>query len=70
MEAAAHRGHGCFPDMFAIAWDVAITDNGPIFLEGNTGFGLLAPQMLSGGLLAGGVSASRTSSGAKMLAGA
>lgn len=47
---AAHRQ---FPGVFAVAWDVAITGEGPVFLEGNAGFGTSVPQMAAGGLLVG-----------------
>lgn len=29
------RGHAAFPDRITIGWDVAITDRGPIIIEGN-----------------------------------
>ena len=41
--------HGLFPQMFAVAWDIALTELGPVFLEGNTGFGATVPQWVSGG---------------------
>ncbi len=50
MESAI-RAHQCFTDVRAIAWDYAITPNGPVMLEGNTGWGATTPQMLHGGLL-------------------
>lgn len=46
---AAHRQ---FAGLFAAAWDVAITPDGNLFLEGNSGFGVDTPQRLAGGLLA------------------
>lgn len=49
----AVRAHMLFPGLFAVAWDVAVTDAGYVFLEGNGGFGTREPQWVSGGLLAG-----------------
>lgn len=51
--ALAPAAHRQFPGAFAVAWDVALSVDGPRFLEGNTGFGTVVPQWLSGGLLAG-----------------
>ena len=51
-EAYAVTAHEAFPSVFAIAWDVALTDAGPVFLEGNTGFAPETPQLVGGGLLA------------------
>lgn len=48
----ALRAHRQFPGLFAAAWDVAVTDDGNIFLEGNAGFGTAVPQWLGGGLFA------------------
>lgn len=50
MSVAAHRQ---FPGLFAVAWDIAITEAAPIMLEGNTGFASMVPQWISGGLLEG-----------------
>ena len=44
--------HSNLPGLFAVAWDIALTTDGPVFLEGNTGFSVLPPQMVAGGLLA------------------
>lgn len=51
IDEMALRAHQTFPGVYAVAWDVALTDRGPVFLEGNTGFGTLYPQLMSGGLL-------------------
>ncbi len=48
----ALRAHRLFPGLFAAAWDAAVTDQGIVFLEGNTGFGTDVPQWLGGGLFA------------------
>lgn len=48
----ARVSHRAFAGVFAIAWDVAMTTDGPIFLEGNTGFAPETPQLDAGGLLA------------------
>lgn len=45
--------HRQFPGLFAAAWDVAVTSEGNLFLEGNGGFGVDTPQVISGGLLRG-----------------
>ncbi|GHA58832.1 hypothetical protein GCM10008927_25610 [Amylibacter ulvae] len=46
------RAHHRKFDLYAIAWDWVITDDGPLLLEGNSGFGLDTQQMQNGGLLA------------------
>lgn len=51
LSEAAVNAHLAFSGLFAIAWDMAVTRDGPIFLEGNVGFGTLAPQVAAGGLL-------------------
>jgi hypothetical protein len=51
LDELAIRAHRQFPGMFAVAWDVALTDDGPVFLEGNAGFGTTPPQLVAGGLL-------------------
>lgn len=53
MRTEALAAHRQFPGVFAIAWDIAVTDAGPVFLEGNGGFGTMTPQVASGGLLVG-----------------
>jgi hypothetical protein len=45
------QAHAAFPDIYAIAWDWVITPEGPVLLEGNTGWGAGIPQMLCGGFL-------------------
>lgn len=47
----ATKAHDQFPGVFAIAWDVALSASGAVFLEGNTGFGTLEAQLVAGGLL-------------------
>ena len=43
--------HHCL-ELHSIAWDWVITDNGPLMLEGNSGWGVLIPQIIRGkGLL-------------------
>lgn len=51
-ENYAVTAHEAFLGVFAVAWDVALTDAGPVFLEGNTGFAPETPQLVGGGLLA------------------
>jgi hypothetical protein len=51
--SASYRAHALFTDVRAIAWDWAITPDGPVLLEGNSGWGLGNLQVLSAiGLLA------------------
>ena len=40
--------HGLFPDLVAVAWDLCITDSGVCLIEGNSGWGLITPQIVSG----------------------
>jgi hypothetical protein len=44
--------HSLVPSIYAVAWDWAVTPDGPVLLEGNSGWGLVTPQVLKGGLLA------------------
>lgn len=48
----AREAHVAVGPLFAVAWDIALTDEGPVFLEGNTGFDVVTPQTAFGGLLA------------------
>jgi hypothetical protein len=48
---ASERAHAVFPDVWAIAWDWVLTPEGPVLLEGNSGWGTTLPQRLEGGLL-------------------
>jgi hypothetical protein len=48
----ALRAHRALPGLFAAAWDIALTPSGAVMLEGNTGFGTVTPQWISGGLFA------------------
>lgn len=51
---AAITAHENLRGLFAVAWDVALTNEGPKFLEGNTGFDPLTPQQAAAaGLLTG-----------------
>jgi hypothetical protein len=42
--------HRYFYGIHSIAWDVAITETGPIVIEGNDEWGLAMPQILYGGI--------------------
>ncbi len=53
MKGHSIAAHEHFRDVYAIAWDYVVTDQGPFLLEGNTGWGTLIPQLIHGGLLAG-----------------
>jgi hypothetical protein len=48
---AAIKGQRVFYHGKSIAWDIAITTNGPVILEGNEGWGTSAIQATNGGLL-------------------
>ncbi len=48
---SSFKAHGVFPDVRSIAWDWAVTPEGPRLLEGNTGWGASVPQRLLGGFL-------------------
>lgn len=55
LRAASLRAHRCFPDLWAIAWDWVVTPEGPVLLEGNSGWSLRMPQLLLGGFAGAGV---------------
>jgi hypothetical protein len=44
------KAHGLLFTNFVIGWDVVITDNGPLILEGNEKPGMNAVQCINGGL--------------------
>lgn len=48
IQQLSFRAHALVPDLWAVAWDWAITPDGPILLEGNSGWSLAAPQILMG----------------------
>lgn len=43
--------HEVCPRIFSVAWDVALTTDGWVLLEGNTGYGVQYPQMAAGPIL-------------------
>jgi len=51
LSSASFTAHRQFPDVCAIAWDWVITPQGPVLLEGNTGWGTTMPQLCLGGFL-------------------
>ncbi|OGU16430.1 MAG: hypothetical protein A2076_03360 [Geobacteraceae bacterium GWC2_53_11] len=51
IKTSAKAAHRQLPGLFAIAWDYVITPDGPLMLEGNSGWGATTPQILYGGLL-------------------
>ena len=40
MRALAKRAHLAFPEIFGIGWDLALTPDGPLIIEGNTQWGI------------------------------
>lgn len=42
--------HSMLPDLHSIGWDIAIGENGPIFIEGNDNWEITGPQTCNGGL--------------------
>lgn len=51
VQRAAIRAHESIGGVYAIAWDIALSQYGPLFLEGNCGFGLRIPQASFGAFL-------------------
>ena len=51
LRKGALASHALFPDVYAIAWDYVVTPDGPLLLEGNTGWATRMPQIFNGGLL-------------------
>lgn len=42
--------HSMLPGMHSVGWDIAIGENGPIFIEGNDNWEINGPQICNGGL--------------------
>ncbi|MBR2735607.1 MAG: hypothetical protein IKE05_05395, partial [Clostridia bacterium] len=42
--------HNVFPEFSSIGWDIAITEDGPIVIEGNSSWDHTIPQTTFGGL--------------------
>lgn len=42
--------HSMLPDIHSIGWDIAIGEDGPIFIEGNDNWEITGPQTCNGGL--------------------
>ena len=42
--------HSMLPELHSVGWDIAIGDNGPIFIEGNDNWEINGPQICNGGL--------------------
>lgn len=42
--------HTMLPDLYSIGWDIAIGEEGPIFIEGNDNWEINGPQICNGGL--------------------
>lgn len=43
--------HSMLPGLHSVGWDIAIGDNGPIFIEGNDNWEINGPQICNGGLM-------------------
>lgn len=48
IKAMSHTAHNLVPSMWSVAWDWAITEDGPVLLEGNSVWSLAAPQVVLG----------------------
>lgn len=46
----AKRFHSYMTDLVSIGWDIALTDKGPCFIEGNDNWDTVIPQVCHGGL--------------------
>lgn len=44
----ACRAHDALPELCVIGWDIAITESGPVFIEGNADYGTCTYQAVSG----------------------
>lgn len=44
--------HSMLPSMQSVGWDIAIGENGPVFIEGNDNWEINGPQICNGGLRA------------------
>ena len=42
------RSHELFPDLTTIGWDLALTEIGPVVIEGNSNWNVFPPQSVSG----------------------
>lgn len=42
--------HSMLPDMQSVGWDIAICEDGPVFIEGNDNWEINGPQICNGGL--------------------
>lgn len=42
--------HSMLPQVHSVGWDIAIAENGPIFIEGNDNWEITGPQSCNGGL--------------------
>lgn len=42
--------HSMLPNLHSVGWDIAIGENGPVFIEGNDNWEINGPQICNGGL--------------------
>lgn len=47
LQRHVREAHLLFPDLKTIGWDLCITESGPCIIEGNAGWGLITPQIVS-----------------------
>ena len=50
VEKLVLKAHAFIPSVISIGWDVAITEKGPVLLEGNDNWEISGPQDMDGGL--------------------
>lgn len=43
--------HSMLPNIHSVGWDIAIEENGPVFIEGNDNWEINGPQICNGGMI-------------------
>ena len=46
IERISCSAHQCLGQIKTVSWDICISTNGPIIIEGNSGWGVIAPQLV------------------------